>query len=75
LLLDRNGRVYSFGESSNGKLGIITSVPLRYPTLIPNLENVIDISTVELFTLVLHNGGNVSGFGYNYVFFLYFSQI
>jgi alpha-tubulin suppressor-like RCC1 family protein len=72
LLLDKNGRVYSFGESSNGRIGIPATNPVRIPTLIPNLENVKDFSTFYLHTLVLHNGGNVSGFGYNSVSLFFF---
>lgn len=63
--LDNNGHVYSFGNESNGRLGLGNNTKDTLPTRIPNLNNIIQVSCGEDFSLALNENGNVFLFGLN----------
>ncbi len=67
LVLDSFGRVYSFGNNSWGQLGLGSGIGnyRNIPTLIPNLDNIIQISAGASHSLLLNSSGYVYGFGFN----------
>src|SRR5579885_1007696 len=69
LILDDQGRVWSFGCDDSGQLGLGDENKNRnaviLPTLIPNLNNIIQISVRESCSLVLDSQGRVWSFGLN----------
>jgi alpha-tubulin suppressor-like RCC1 family protein len=71
LCLDRQGRVWSFGNNNYGQLGLAQTengdndIVAIYPTMIPNLNNIVQISAGNRHSLCLDNQGKVWGFGSN----------
>jgi alpha-tubulin suppressor-like RCC1 family protein len=71
LCLDSQGRVWGFGNNLAGQLGLgvgynqFENLPIPIPTLIPNLNNIIEISGGDFHSLCLDNQGRVWAFGYN----------
>jgi len=68
LCLDNKGRVWGFGYGVYGKLGLgelNLDGKIVTPTLIPNLENIVEIASGVNHSLVLDSQGRVWGFGYN----------
>src|SRR5579885_1247359 len=63
------GKVWSFGRSNFGQLGLSNNWKqpeyISIPTLIPDLVNIIEISCGISQSLVLDNKGRVWGFGLN----------
>ena len=79
LLLNNNGNVLSFGENTvnyitfnklkNGQLGLgnNSASTIPYTTIIPNTNNIIQISAGGHHSLLLDSFGNVFSFGWNRV--------
>jgi alpha-tubulin suppressor-like RCC1 family protein len=70
LCLDNQGRVWSFGDNGYGQLGLGELVVGNHqdsnvPTLIPNLNNIIQVSAGGYHSLCLDYQGRVWGFGDN----------
>jgi hypothetical protein len=66
LALRSDGRVYSFGNNKYGQLGYISGGTNEYyPMIIPDLDDVVQISVGNGFSLVLKSDGTVYGFGDN----------
>jgi alpha-tubulin suppressor-like RCC1 family protein len=65
LLLDKNGKVYAFGNNMYGRLGIGDNIDRYEPTLIPKLKNICQIAAGDSHSLALDNQGNVYAFGSN----------
>jgi uncharacterized repeat protein (TIGR02543 family) len=63
LLLDTEGRVYSFGNGSYGKLGQNGTSDITSPTLISEPNNIIAISAGGNHSLLLGKDGKVYSFG------------
>ena len=66
LCLDMNGLVYAFGSGYDGQLGLGDNTSKNTPTVIPNLNNIIQMSCSFSYTLVLDAYGQVYGFGGNH---------
>lgn len=66
LILLNNGKVMSFGDNSHEQLGLGDTNNRNIPTLIPNLNNVKQISAGYYQSLALLNNGTVMSFGDNY---------
>ncbi len=70
LALTADGHVYAFGEYGNCKLGLAPSTEedeiLFVPTIIPNLNNIIQVATGENHSLALSVDGIVYSFGSNF---------
>jgi len=65
LCLDNQGKVWGFGNSMFAQLGLGTMNKINHPTLIPGLNNIIQISAGRSCSLCLDNRGKVWGFGSN----------
>jgi alpha-tubulin suppressor-like RCC1 family protein len=67
LCLDRKGRVWTFGWGGDnmGKLGLGRSKNTSVPTLIPELENIVQVAPGYSHSLCLDNRGRVWCFGQN----------
>jgi len=66
LCLDNQGRVWSFGYNSNfGQLGLGDLIDRNIPTLISTLENIIQVSVGDDYSLCLDDKGKVWSFGKN----------
>ena len=69
LFLDNKGNVYGLGSNNYGELGIngkyMAKNCIDIPTLIPSLNNIIEIAAGEHHSLVLDNTGKIYSFGYN----------
>jgi alpha-tubulin suppressor-like RCC1 family protein len=63
--LDDQGRVWSFGNNTFGQLGLGDENDRNTPTLVPGLNNIIQVSAKAHHTLCLDNQGNVWSFGLN----------
>ena len=64
--LSDSGEVYSFGQSSYGKLGLGNiDNDVLFPRLIPNLPKIIQISCGEHFTVCVDYEGFIWTFGKN----------
>lgn len=64
LALNNNGQVYGFGFNNYGQLGLgYISFEEINPSIIPGLNNIIDISAGNVHSLVVDDKGNVYGFG------------
>ncbi len=64
LMLDANGKVYSFGSNVYEALGLPRSVKSVYTaTIIPDLDDIIAIAAGRWFSLALRSDGRVFGFG------------
>lgn len=63
-----NGKVYGWGKTSNGRLGIQNSnaTSIRKPTLLKPLNNIIKISCGEWHSLALSSQGQIVGWGKNH---------
>jgi len=65
LILKSNGTVYGFGNNKYGQLGLGKgNNTINYPTLIPELNNIKQISAGNFHSLALNNDGNIYVFGY-----------
>ena len=67
LFLKSNGTVYSVGRNRLGILGLgsISEPSIIIPTLIPNINNIIAISSSDNYNALLTNSGEVYTFGWN----------
>src|SRR5579885_675887 len=65
LVLDNQGRVWSFGNNLYGQLGLGDNEERLIPTLIPDFDSIIAISAGEGHSLILDNQGRVWSFGFN----------
>lgn len=66
LALRSDGKVYSFGNNKYNQLGYKTDKTNEYsPKIIPGLDDVVQISAGNGFSLVLRSNGKVYGFGNN----------
>ena len=72
LCLDNQGRVWGFGSNNFGQLGLGVETRRREyvkgpnsPTLIPNLNGIIQVSCGSQHSLCLYVGGQVIAFGSN----------
>ena len=65
--ISSEGEVYSWGNSPYGAHGHSNhdSHPISFPTLIPNLYNIVSVSCGKSHSACLDNGGNVFCFGSN----------
>ena len=65
LLLNKDGRVLSFGSNTDGELGLSSLDDKSIPTLIPDIDNIIQVSAGREFSLILNDKGYVYSFGRN----------
>jgi len=65
LALSNTGQIYTFGNNYKGQLGLGDEIDKNVPTLIPNLEDVVQISAGESHSLILSNNGQIYVFGNN----------
>lgn len=65
LALDDQGRVYAWGDNSQGQLGDGTRITRRTPGQVPNIVNVQAIAAGFEFSLALLNDGTVWAWGDN----------
>ena len=65
LVLDNNGKVYSFGYNSEGQLGLGNENDELNPKLIELEDYIVDISAGNYHSLLLSSGGDVYSFGMN----------
>jgi len=65
LVLDSEGRVFSFGDNEKGQLGLGDNENKNNPQVIPNVQNITQISCRGYHSLVLDSEGRVFSFGYN----------
>merc|ERR1719397_227506 len=67
VLLSRAGRLYSFGRSLEGQLGIGTRTSTKVPTLVTALQDdcVLAVAAGADFTMALTDSGTVFGWGSN----------
>jgi alpha-tubulin suppressor-like RCC1 family protein len=64
LALDHNGNVYGKGQNRFGRLGFpIIQRRLYEFTKVPDLENIVDISCGQYYSLAVSNDGKVYSFG------------
>lgn len=64
-ILTPEGKVYGFGIGEVGQLGLRNTYSAKIPTLIPGLDDIIQISSHGVFCLALNNNGEVYSFGSN----------
>lgn len=57
LIID--GKVFGWGSNKGGKLGLGHKQPVQIPTLIPNLNNVVEIAIGDYHTVFLKKDGTV----------------
>ena len=65
LILSNTGQVFAFGNNNQGQLGLGNNGNRNTPTVIPNLNNIIQVSVGFEFSLILSNEGQVYAFGIN----------
>ncbi len=65
LVLDIEGKVYSFGNNEDGQLGLNNNIMKTTPTLITNIPVINKIFAGDLCSMILDNNGNVYVFGNN----------
>lgn len=65
MALNKEGKVYAFGSNNFGYLGFGDINKRNTPTLIPNLYNIIQITTGYYHSLALDKEGKVYSFGLN----------
>jgi len=67
LCLDDEGNVWAFGNNKTGQLGIseYKGLSTNKPNLIPNISNIVQVSTGEAHSLCLDCDGKVWVFGQN----------
>jgi len=67
LCIDKQGHVWAFGDNQYGQLGFGNNAASRtvIPTMLPNLNNIVDITIGNYHSLCLDNQGRVWGFGSN----------
>lgn len=66
MALDEEGFVWAWGDNRWGQVGIGSKEELvRYPTKVPLLKNIIQISASESNSYALENDGTVWAWGYN----------
>ena len=65
LILANTGNVYAFGANDLGQLGLGDNVDRNEPTLVPTLNNIVQVSTGEGHSLMLANNGQVYSVGRN----------
>jgi len=63
LVLDQQGHVWSFGEGSDGALGLGDKKTRQTPELIAGLDNVVKVAAGDGFSLALTADGTVFTFG------------
>ena len=65
--LDNKGRVWAFGDNQHGQLGLGNVIKYNtiVPTMIPNLDNIVQISAGHSHLLCLDDRGRVWGSGNN----------
>jgi regulator of chromosome condensation len=67
LFLDTDGHVYSMGSHRYGSLGLGTvDADVHIPTLIPNLDDVVDIAANTNVSYAVKKSGKVYSWGTNY---------
>jgi alpha-tubulin suppressor-like RCC1 family protein len=67
IVLNKFGKVYSFGLNSYYALGNGVNENTLVPVLVPTLDNIVEISSKGPFTYVLDNKNKYSSFGNNNV--------
>ena len=65
MALTEDGYVYVWGLNANGELGTRTYENVRYPTILPYVNDVIDISLGKNHSLLLTSSGKVLSSGLN----------
>lgn len=65
ILVNESGEVYSWGDNSNGQLGIGDLMNLETPMHVTGLTDVIKVSAGDYHSLALTNSGDVYAWGRN----------
>ena len=65
LCLDNQGRVWTFGSNTFGQLGLGQGQQVTIPTLIPKLDNIVQVCAGNGQSYCLDNQGRVWSFGVN----------
>ena len=65
VVVSNDGEVHSFGNNSNGQLGLGHNNNVSLPTPIPNLPKIMEISCGYEFTVCIDNEGGLWSFGCN----------
>lgn len=65
LVVDQEGRVWSFGDNEDGQLGLGDNNEHIRPTRIKGLSGIISVSAGANYSLALDREGRVWSFGYN----------
>ncbi len=63
LILNSDGQIYAFGSNDNGQLGLVDTIDINTPTLIPSLINIISISSGGHYSIALTMDGKLCAFG------------
>ena len=63
--LKADGTVWTWGNNSDGQLGIGDNVSKTYPIKVMEIENAIDVSVGYYDTVVVKKDGTVWSWGYN----------
>ncbi|MBB6635238.1 InlB B-repeat-containing protein [Cohnella thailandensis] len=66
LALDENGRVWAWGQNTNGAVGDGTYTERRSPVQVAGLDDVATISAGYFHNLVIKKDGTVWGWGFNH---------
>jgi alpha-tubulin suppressor-like RCC1 family protein len=65
LALTEDNLVYAWGNNSNGAVGAGMTQTVAEPTLVPNLDSIVDIQAGSNHSLALHADGRVFAWGRN----------
>jgi alpha-tubulin suppressor-like RCC1 family protein len=66
IVLDSNGKLWSFGHNDFGQLGLTDRVNRYSPQQVTWPRDVVQVSSGYYHNLILDSGSNVWAFGYNY---------
>src|SRR5436853_551799 len=65
LILTNTGQIYVFGSNEYGQLGLSDNIDKNVPTLIPNLNQIVQIAAGFYHSLALSDIGQIYAFGHN----------
>src|SRR5436853_94237 len=65
LILTNTGQIYVFGSNEYGQLGLSDNIDKNVPTLIPNLNQIVQIAAGFYHSLALSDIGQIYAFGFN----------
>src|SRR5436853_483783 len=65
IILNNDGQIYTFGHNNKGQLGLGDNIKRNIPTLMPNIRNLIAITTGRFHSMILNERGQIYTFGHN----------